>query len=258
MLENHFKRQLVLFFLQDHIVFFTNKVDTSYHQHNYIQLTFALERPFLLDVGNNAFQTEGVIIDSNKRHKIQGTNGWQLYLLINPESNFGEALRQKLKETDDVYCFHFLTTEMKMVVQSIKSVNDQLKYESFLHKLKQSLGIQIDTLENPIDQRVQQVLDYITNKHLEKIKINELSRHVYLSESRLSHLFKKEMGISLTSYLLHEKLKRAFKLAFSGATMTDAALEAGFNSSSHFTRCARDKLGMTPSSITKDSIYLKV
>lgn len=257
MLESTFERQLVLFFLQDHIAFFTNKVDTSYHQHNYIQLTFALEQPFLLDMGSNTLKTEGVIIDSNKRHKLQGTNGWQLYLLINPESNFGETLRQKLKETDYFCCFHLLTNEMKMVVQSITSVNDHLKYESFLHKLKQSLGIRIETLENSLDPRIQQVLDYITNGHTEKIKMEELSKYVYLSESRLSHLFKKEMGISLTSYLLHEKLKRAFKLAFNGANMTEAALEAGFNSSSHFTRSARDKLGMTPSSITKDSIYLK-
>lgn len=53
-------------------------------------------------------------------------------------------------------------------------------------------------------------------------------------------------------------METAFHYIFSGHTMTDAALEAGFSSSSHFTRTVRDKLGMPPRAIVQNSRYMKV
>ncbi|WP_431026822.1 helix-turn-helix domain-containing protein [Lysinibacillus sp. LZ02] len=252
------QKKLILFFLQDHITFLTNKIEADFHQHHYIQVTLALDEPFTLEVENQAFHTVGAIIDSNKAHKLHGTNGWQLYLLVNPESIFGEDLRQKLNDTNGVYIFQQMHQELLTTIHRIKAVHNHQQYDSFLHNLKQALAIQVVTSQSMIDSRIQQVLDYIKGTPLEEVEIKRLSRYIYLSESRLSHLFKQEMGISLTSYLLHEKIKRAFQLIFSGESMTDAAIEAGFNSSSHFTRSAKEKLGMTPSAIKKDSIYLKV
>ncbi|MFJ7735395.1 helix-turn-helix domain-containing protein [Lysinibacillus sp. NPDC097287] len=252
--KHDFRHKLFLFFLEDHITFYTNKVDTDFHQHHYIQVTLALDKPFTVEIEKEVLQTTGVIIDSNKPHKIQGTNGWQLYILVNPESSFGEALSQKLRD-NYIYTFDYIDME---VITKIKSIENLLQYEQFLKYLMEALELNKIDAHSPLDPRIQQVIDYIGNSQFDEITIKQLSERVFLSESRLSHLFKAEMGISITSFLLHEKLKRAFKLIFTGMKLTDAAIEAGFHSSSHFTRSARDKLGMSPRAIKKDSIYFKV
>lgn len=249
-----YRQKLFLFFLEDHITFYTNKVDTDYHQHHYNQITLSLDKPFTVEIEKEVFQTTGVIIGSNKPHKIQGTNGWQLYFLVNPESSFGEALSHKL-EDNGFYSFDYIDTELLSKFKFIESLQ---QYEQFLQQLMKTLKLHKTDAHSPIDPRIQQVLDYIRNSQFDEITLKQLSERIFLSESRLSHLFKAEMGISLTSFLVHEKLKRAFMLIFTGMKMTDAAIEAGFHSSSHFTRSVRDKLGMSPSAIKKDSIYLKV
>lgn len=252
--RENLEHKLFLFFLKDHITFYTNKVDTEVHQHHYIQVTLSLENSFTIEIENEVFQTTGVIINSNKTHKIKGTNEWQLYVLVNPESKFGEALNQKLSGKD-VYLFDYIDLD---ILSNVKTIENRQQYEQFLKQLMVALQLNKLSVHSPLDSRIQQIIDFIGNAQLEEMTIKQLSEHIFLSESRLSHLFKAEMGISLTSYLVHEKLLRAFKLIFTGMKMTDAAIEAGFYSSSHFTRSARDKLGMSPSTIRKDSIYLKV
>ncbi|MEG0440117.1 MAG: AraC family transcriptional regulator [Solibacillus sp.] len=254
-MDNHdLRHKLYLFFLEDHITFYTNKVDADNHQHHYIQVTLSLENSFTIEIENEVIQTTGVIINSNKTHKIKGTNGWQLFVLVNPESKFGEALSQKLSGKA-VYSFDYIDLD---ILSNVKKIENRQQYEQFLKQLMASLQLNKTFVHSPLDSRIQQVIDFIGNAQFEEMTIKQLSEHIFLSESRLSHLFKAEMGISLTSFLVHEKLLRAFKLIFTGMKMTDAAIEAGFYSSSHFTRSARDKLGMSPSAIRKDSIYLKV
>lgn len=56
---------------------------------------------------------------------------------------------------------------------------------------------------------------------------------MYLSKSRLSHLFKEETGMTLHSYLAFEKLRKTHEYYLNGESLTDSCIKAGFNSSSH-------------------------
>ncbi|NQX46577.1 helix-turn-helix transcriptional regulator [Paenibacillus tritici] len=58
-------------------------------------------------------------------------------------------------------------------------------------------------------------------------------RQFGLSNSRLSHLFKENTGISLSGYMVLHKLQKATYLIFEGLSITDAAMAAGFDSPSH-------------------------
>ncbi|MGN7117006.1 helix-turn-helix domain-containing protein [Lysinibacillus odysseyi] len=246
-----FERNIQLLFFQDHIAFWTNKVDADFHQHHYIQLTLAIGSTFFVEVDGREFTTSGVLIDSKKQHRLQGTNGWQLYLLVSPESVFGESLKNKIKTNKGFMLLDSDEIQSPEYILDITSWKDREHYDLLLSNLKKTLGIAVVDTDSRLDSRIQQALDFISDHTIEEINLRQISKYVHLSESRLSHLFKEEMGISLTGYLLHEKLKRAFLLIFGGKSLTESALEAGFNSSSHFTRSAREKLGMTPSAIKK-------
>jgi AraC-like DNA-binding protein len=251
--------QLILFHSDDHIGFITDKVDTSYHSHNYIQITIGLEQDFHITTEKDSFYTKGIILDSNISHKLYGYNEWQLYLLINPESIFGELVKRKLlhkevhligeKEIDDI---------VKLNNQSTLEKFDLIEYDELIKKIREILGLTNPYFDHTIDSRIQEILTYIEAYPLDRLSVKELSNIVFLSESRLSHLFKEEIGISLTSYILHKKVERAFYLILNGMSITEAAIEAGFSSSSHFTNSVRDKLGMSPRIIIKNSRYMQV
>ena len=79
-----------------------------------------------------------------------------------------------------------------------------------------------------------------------------------LSSSRLSHLFSEKTGISLKSYLTLHQLQRAFRAILQGSSITDAAMNAGFDSPSHFASTAKRLMGLPARATVKDSEFLKV
>lgn len=78
--------------------------------------------------------------------------------------------------------------------------------------------------------------------------LEDLARDLGLSASRLRHLFKAQAGLSLKRYALWQKVFRALELAALG-NLTEAALEAGFSDSSHFSRVFRESFGLAPSGV---------
>ncbi len=259
-LETIENERLFLFEASDHIAFITNRVNADCHSHNYVQVTLGVEKDFEIVIENTSYFTKGIIVDSNTAHSLRGDKQWQLYLLINPESTFGETIKRELLTVGNV---HLLTEKeiekiMGAAVNDFLKAIDKEKYNKLLNHIKQTLGDFSLEAVKELDKRIEELLEYISSQPLEMLTVKDLSNRMYLSEGRLSHLFKVEMGISLSSYILHEKLKKALRLVFTGSSITDAALEAGFNNSSHFTRTVRDKLGMVPREITKDSRYMQV
>ncbi len=78
--------------------------------------------------------------------------------------------------------------------------------------------------------------------------IIELAHHAGLSASRLSHVFHRQMGVSLVSYWNRQRLERFFRLYGEGRRMsvTQAALDAGFGSYPQFYRVFRKHVGCGP------------
>ena len=76
-----------------------------------------------------------------------------------------------------------------------------------------------------------------------------VARHFDVSERYVRMVFQ-SAGESLSGFLLRRRLERAAQLLkseFHGQqTITDIALECGFNSASHFGQCFRQRYGITP------------
>ena len=78
--------------------------------------------------------------------------------------------------------------------------------------------------------------------------IEVLKSKTNLLESRLSHLFKSEMGISLKKYLVWSRLKKAFELVIAGKmNMYEASIESGFYDQAHLSKAFKQILGIAPS-----------
>ncbi|MNR25542.1 DNA-binding transcriptional regulator AraC [compost metagenome] len=85
------------------------------------------------------------------------------------------------------------------------------------------------------------------------IKINALASKVFISSSRLIHLFTDQVGIPIRKYMLWRKLLLALQEMITTKNMTQAALKAGFSDAPHFNRTFKRMFGLNPSSLLKNS-----
>lgn len=79
------------------------------------------------------------------------------------------------------------------------------------------------------------------------LSLRELARHANLSPYHFHRIFKSILGVTPKAYAVAHRRRRVRATLASGATVTSAIHEAGFNSSSRFYAGASDTLGMTPS-----------
>ena len=126
----------------------------------------------------------------------------------------------------------------------------------FSEKLCRFLGVKQEPFH--FDQRIELLLQLIENCDCNSHAISSFADKVSLSPSRLSHLFKAETGVPLKSYITLHQVERAFMKLLCGKNITEAALEAGFDSSSHFSATVKRMMGIPASLSTKDSVFLKV
>lgn len=254
------KEDIYIFYSDDHLSFITNKIDASIHIHNSIQITVSMDEDFFVKIKNNVINESGIIINSNVSHELFGKDGWQIYFLINPESIFGEKIKRMYIKNKDYYIIpdNIIRDIRELIKTKYMIIENKNEYSKFISEIYSIFYLKDYTINHSLDKRVEEVLEYITTNDLTQMSLETLSKNVSLSESRLSHLFKENIGISISSYILNYKLRKAFKLIFEGQSITTSALEAGFYSSSHLTNVCKEKLGMIPSVIKKNSRYLQV
>lgn len=74
---------------------------------------------------------------------------------------------------------------------------------------------------------------------------------VCLSPSRLSHLFKENVGISLHRYLAMDKMRKGYIYFQKYGSITEASMRAGFDSPSHFAATCKRMFGISFSEFIK-------
>lgn len=248
-----------LYAADDHFSFISNHVDADSHSHAMLQITIACEEPFKAFIEHQAVCCSGIIIDSNTLHSFKGVSQTQLFFLVDPTSDFGVYLKKAyLKDKQ------FFILSDKMVKNAIQELNkfplpflNQSDYFIFLNSFVQIFQFKhYDSIN--LNSTIKELIISINSSFPNVINIDALATQVHLSQSRISHLFKENTGIALYSYILMQKLKNAISLIFQGNSITNAALQSGFDSSSHFAFVCKKMLGMSARNLSKDSAFLKV
>lgn len=97
----------------------------------------------------------------------------------------------------------------------------------------------------PHDRRVSKVAALLQRG--DSIDIKDLADTVNLSVSRLEHLFKKQMSVTMTEYLLECRLKRAATLLdTSEMRIKEISHASGYNHPSSFVRAFSKQFGVGP------------
>lgn len=102
---------------------------------------------------------------------------------------------------------------------------------------------------------INEALNYIYNHMKERITIEDIALHLNLSESYLSRLFKKEIGMSVSDYIREQKIERAKNLLRnSDFSLIEISNHLAFASQSHFIQVFKTMTGMTPKAF-RDEFY---
>lgn len=95
--------------------------------------------------------------------------------------------------------------------------------------------------------RVEKVVAILRERLTEPPGLEELGRLVGCSPFYLSRTFSSEMGMTLPQYLRQLRLERAAELLRSGKfNVTEAAMEVGYSSLSHFSQAFHERFGCCP------------
>ncbi|MES2821237.1 MAG: AraC family transcriptional regulator [Pseudomonadota bacterium] len=111
---------------------------------------------------------------------------------------------------------------------------------------------------NLTDARVLKVLAAMQAQPQYNFTAQELAETVCLSPSRLSALFKQDMGLPLRRYRVWLRLRVLVGFISQGLSLTEAALMAGFSDSAHFSNSCRKLLGIKPTDVLAASAALRI
>ncbi len=200
------------------------------HAHFPIEVVFKLSGQVIINTDTHQYPNiDSAIINSNVSHTFSCSGECQLYF-IDPTSYAGKEISNR-----------YLSQGEDMVLIDTGGLKE------FEQKHILSLRNQNSALRD-IDPRVQRCMDWIkANYSVPGINISMLSETVFLSEGRLAHLFKEEVGISVHQYILWKKIEMALKHATEGFSLTDCAYSSGFADSSHFIKTFQQMFGIYPS-----------
>jgi len=112
-----------------------------------------------------------------------------------------------------------------------------------------ALMVPVDSMAEPVDPRVMEVVALIKASVVENHSVEALARQVKLSVPRLAELFRRHVGVPIRRYRQWHRLYVTAVGVAQGHTLTEAAIAAGFTDSSHFSHTFRALLGFTPSEL---------
>ena len=129
----------------------------------------------------------------------------------------------------------------------------QLKFRELILSIadnpdnKELLSYFSSLLQEPQSVSLQRIMD---ENFCFNLKLEDYAKLSCRSVSAFKRDFLKIYNISPGKWLLEKRLDHALHLLTNlGKTVTDAAFESGFESPSHFSRCFRDRFGVSPTGI---------
>ena len=236
-----------ILFEYDHILIRSEYRTPDIHKHLAVHMVFGIKGKLTCTVGKASFQCRGAFIESDIEHTIYAKTGDMLLFLLDTTSEMARTVENKYLCGN---AFSLIDTETVGIMADIwGKCGDDLKQAD--KRMLEVCGI-VKGESISVDERVQKVLSYLESSDSIPADIMELlCREACLSESRLSHLFKEQMGIALGRYLVLEKMKKGYLHYGHTGNITEAALNAGFDSPSHFAATCKRMFGISFSEFIK-------
>ena len=222
-------------------VFSKGNYETAKHSHYPIEVVFCVEGSFNITTDLSEYANiKSVIIPSNLPHSFSCINATCNLLFLDPLSAIGTWF---LREYD-------LASQKGIMI-------NPPGFDQFHKKGKFDISLMLTKTKikgaTHVDFRISKCIEtmnaLVTD---EKLTISQLSKASFLSEGRLAHLFKKQLGVSVHQCILWKKILLAVLKSREGYSLTECAHYVGFSDSSHFNKVFNKMFGVNPFFVLKD------
>lgn len=151
-------------------------------------------------------------------------------------------------------CSKQLDTLFFKLIESLKSDNEMaslrvyLNLFSILEMILQSKDVHIPCIKNKLSD----VLTFINENTSEHLTLDLIAKKTGISKYYLCHSFSSQVGMTVFEYIRIARISKAIKLLTQTAlSISEIALETGFESFAYFSKVFRDHVGMTPGEYRK-------
>lgn len=258
------KKEIASFFLwPGQALYIGTSPSSTFHQHHAIQIGIGPQEPLRIRYKPTEDYTtcQSFIVGPNTPHQIDAGDATSVFLWIESESVIAQALGRTYgkKGHPDIIDADRIG-HLSAALAGIPTHPLDCSQAAFLFAMILREVAPDNFILPLVDPRIKTVIDLIKQSYFgdEPDSINHIAAQVYLSSSRLRHLFHDQFGISIQRYLLWQRLLNAIQRLAHGGVLTHVAHETGFADSSHMTRTFRMMFGVKPSEIFKNSHFVQV
>lgn len=251
--------------------------DFSYaaHWHNDFELAYVKEGKIITGVNNKKYLLESgdmLVLNSGDIHYYDSTEYYSKIMLLvfsmeliglpakwPPKGHFISPLIKKQRvESSDLREI----PNMLLKIDANKNIKSHYYSEFFIKAhLNEICGLLLQNLSIDTDKKnesnyskkleiMQKVLTFIEENFLLDISLKNISKHCNIDPYNLSKDFNAVTGINLKTYINTLRVLKAENMILNtDKSLTDIALESGFNSIRSFNRAFKALKNITPSSL---------
>lgn len=111
-------------------------------------------------------------------------------------------------------------------------------------------------IEQKNEYLIRKLTSYLDENYTEDISLEKLSKVMHISVSHISHLFKRETGLSPMQFVIHRRIGEAQSLlAETNIPIKEIEERLGFGSSCHLTAMFKKYVGLSPREYRKYFLY---
>ena len=224
--------------------------DPQLHSHHAIQITVSLSGSLMLATEERSIAAPAVAVAADARHRFQA-DGVIAFLFVEPESRDGRALQKGLFGDSPLAELDPAALRPRLA-PLLGTFEHELGADFLLRTGAQALAALVPAEAAALpDPRVRKIIDQASANLGQSLDLAAAAAGVYLSPSRLRHLFVEHTGLAFKTYLLWLRLVRALQVYAEGRNLTEAAHAAGFADSAHFSRVFRRTFGLPATTLTR-------
>ena len=224
--------------------------DADFHAHHAIQITVALSGSLALETADRAIEAPALAVMADARHRFRAS-GLLAFVFVEPESRDGRALAETVFARGTLAALGFERLRQALA-PLVRTFDDGLEPAALLAAGRAAVGSLVAPMAPRLpDPRIARVIEQVSARLDQPLDLAAEAAGVFLSPSRLRHLFVEQTGLAFKTYMLWLRLVRAIDVYSEGHSLTEAAHAAGFSDSAHFSRIFRRTFGLPATTLTR-------
>ena len=221
------------------------------HTHHAIQIVIALDGCVAIRGQDDGWrESRGIVVRPDAEHSFDCNAALGVMVFVDPESSEGAwlsaSLRQDITSVPDAR-LDSMVPELRRFAERPDETED---IAELVRRCVQGLSPGLAPTRR-FDSRVTTVLNAIRESDDLRMSLDRAADMACLSPTRFAHVFKDQVGLPFSRYMLWRKLTRAMVAVASERTIAAAAHAADFADAAHLTRTFYQMVGMAPSALMR-------